>query len=254
MPMPGIFSKIASLCDSFGHQKRCEEIHPAMPPGLIKFGEEWIQSEVIRTGDGPGIFVKGRFDILAALDDGTFGVFDFKTGAPNEDKVEIYTNQLRAYAYALEHAAPGELAHRPISKLGLVFFTPEDITSRAAAKVALETSITWLPIEPNESAFIAYITEVERLLVREAPKPQLCESCAHCAGGKRCAAPGYSSDSLCNCCQWCIYKYATDVATVLQAAQVECPKCGAPMRKQSGKFGNFLSCSKYPECKGTRNL
>jgi DNA topoisomerase I len=35
---------------------------------------------------------------------------------------------------------------------------------------------------------------------------------------------------------------------------VLCPKCGAPMVKRHGPRGEFWGCSKYPECKGTRNI
>jgi DNA topoisomerase-1 len=31
-----------------------------------------------------------------------------------------------------------------------------------------------------------------------------------------------------------------------------CEKCGAPMVLKSGRFGKFLACSRYPECKNTR--
>jgi DNA topoisomerase-1 len=33
-----------------------------------------------------------------------------------------------------------------------------------------------------------------------------------------------------------------------------CPECGKPMLLRHGKFGRFLSCSGYPECKGLLNL
>ncbi|MEK7528951.1 MAG: type I DNA topoisomerase [Patescibacteria group bacterium] len=32
-------------------------------------------------------------------------------------------------------------------------------------------------------------------------------------------------------------------------ADKKCDKCGEPMEVKSGRFGNFLGCSKYPECK-----
>jgi DNA topoisomerase-1 len=35
---------------------------------------------------------------------------------------------------------------------------------------------------------------------------------------------------------------------------VECPKCGAPMVQRNGPNGLFLGCSRYPQCRGTRNL
>jgi len=33
-----------------------------------------------------------------------------------------------------------------------------------------------------------------------------------------------------------------------------CPKCGSPMVIKLGRFGKFLACSKYPECKTTQPL
>ncbi len=33
-----------------------------------------------------------------------------------------------------------------------------------------------------------------------------------------------------------------------------CPKCGSPMKMRFGKFGAFLGCTKYPECKGIVNI
>lgn len=34
----------------------------------------------------------------------------------------------------------------------------------------------------------------------------------------------------------------------------KCPKCGAPMKVRHGRFGTFLGCTKYPECKGIVNI
>lgn len=31
-----------------------------------------------------------------------------------------------------------------------------------------------------------------------------------------------------------------------------CEKCGSPMVKKLGRFGEFIACSNYPECKNTR--
>lgn len=33
-----------------------------------------------------------------------------------------------------------------------------------------------------------------------------------------------------------------------------CPNCGSPMTVRHGKFGAFLGCTKYPECKGIVNI
>ena len=32
-----------------------------------------------------------------------------------------------------------------------------------------------------------------------------------------------------------------------------CPSCGASMKRRTGRYGQFLGCSRYPSCKGTRN-
>ena len=33
-----------------------------------------------------------------------------------------------------------------------------------------------------------------------------------------------------------------------------CPVCGAPMKFKEGKYGEFLGCSRYPNCKQTAKL
>lgn len=33
-----------------------------------------------------------------------------------------------------------------------------------------------------------------------------------------------------------------------------CPRCGSPMRLRSGSRGRFWGCSRYPRCRGTRNI
>lgn len=33
-----------------------------------------------------------------------------------------------------------------------------------------------------------------------------------------------------------------------------CPRCGSPMWRRSGRYGQFWGCSRYPGCKGTRKI
>ncbi|XOZ33835.1 DNA topoisomerase 3 [Halomonadaceae bacterium KBTZ08] len=35
---------------------------------------------------------------------------------------------------------------------------------------------------------------------------------------------------------------------------IHCPRCRAPMRRRSGPYGEFWSCSRFPQCKGTRRI
>ena len=39
-----------------------------------------------------------------------------------------------------------------------------------------------------------------------------------------------------------------------KVAQQDCSKCGSPMIVKRGKFGEFLACSKYPDCKNTLSI
>jgi DNA topoisomerase-1 len=36
--------------------------------------------------------------------------------------------------------------------------------------------------------------------------------------------------------------------------EATCEKCGSPMVVKKGRYGEFLACSNYPQCKNTRNL
>jgi DNA topoisomerase-1 len=43
-------------------------------------------------------------------------------------------------------------------------------------------------------------------------------------------------------------------STEVQETDEKCEKCGSPMVLKSGRFGRFLACSKYPECKTTKPI
>jgi len=46
----------------------------------------------------------------------------------------------------------------------------------------------------------------------------------------------------------------TVVERVEVTTETPCPKCGKPMVVKSGRFGRFLACSEYPDCKSTLPL
>ena len=63
-----------------------------------------------------------------------------------------------------------------------------------------------------------------------------------------------------------IEQLAQDIRTLLKPAMdgfrppapehtgVHCPQCRAPMRQRSGRYGPFWSCSRFPDCRGTRAI
>ncbi|MEK7702349.1 MAG: type I DNA topoisomerase [Nitrospirota bacterium] len=47
---------------------------------------------------------------------------------------------------------------------------------------------------------------------------------------------------------------ATKVEVVLETTNESCEKCGKPMAIKRGRFGTFLACTGYPECKSTKAI
>jgi DNA topoisomerase-1 len=47
---------------------------------------------------------------------------------------------------------------------------------------------------------------------------------------------------------------AAEAPRVEEVTDVMCEKCGKPMIKRWGRFGQFLACSGFPDCKSTRPL
>jgi DNA topoisomerase-1 len=41
---------------------------------------------------------------------------------------------------------------------------------------------------------------------------------------------------------------------IKETTEEKCPKCGSEMQVKLGRYGKFLSCSKYPDCKGTLQI
>jgi len=178
IPLPSIFSKIAGLLKSYYDGKRTEELHVALPPGVIKYAEKYVKSEPI-AGHTAECIIKGRFDIVIEFDDKTYGVIDFKTGNPNEEYHDLYSRQLHAYAYALEHPALGALDLSPVSKIGLLYFYPSKISQQSIEWLSYDAKTDWIEINKNEQKFLDFIREV--LGVLESPKvPDPAQDCQWC--------------------------------------------------------------------------
>lgn len=196
IPLPSIFSKIAGLLKEHYHGKRTAELHPALPPGIVKYAERWVQSEIIeRPSHSATCYIKGRFDIVVEFDDGTYGIIDFKTGSPNTEYSALYGRQLHAYAYALEHPAPRAMGLSPIAKMGLLYFYPSKASQTTLDWLSFDAEIHWIEIEKNEEQFLSFIDEALGIL--ESPEP-----------------PAASPD-----CRWC--QYVMEMHNLLRAGDEE---------------------------------
>jgi hypothetical protein len=175
--LPGIFTKIANLLKSHYDGKRTSDLHPDLPPGVVKYAEKQVKSRTIRFPDyNSSCFISGRFDIAIEFDDGSYGVIDFKTGKPHESKIDLYSRQLHAYSYALEHPAPGALSLSPVTKLGLLYFYPSEISQTSIERLSYEAEIQWIEIDKDGDGFMSFVEEVLGVL----DKGELPESSPDC--------------------------------------------------------------------------
>jgi len=180
IPLPSIFSRIANLLKDYYDGKRTSELHNLLPPGIISHGEQYVKSTPIHSANRQNsCYINGRFDIVVSFDDGTYGVIDFKTGSPKEESTSLYSRQLHAYAYALEHPAPGALRLAPVTKLGLLYFYPSGISQTNNETLSYTTDITLIEINKDEQGFLQFMDEV--LGIVEAPQaPELSRKCPWC--------------------------------------------------------------------------
>jgi hypothetical protein len=180
MPLPSIFSKIAGLLKNHYSGRPTSELHPDLPPGKVTLGEKPVTSQTIYLpGHEASCYIHGRFDIVLSFNDGSYGVIDFKTSNPDSESAVLYRRQLHAYAYAMEHPAPGKLYLSPVTRLGLLYFYPDRINQQSIDQLSYGADITWVEVEKNEPAFLSFIDEV--LDVLELPEaPECSPKCPWC--------------------------------------------------------------------------
>lgn len=180
-PMAKMFNQIDGLQKRFFQGKRTSDISPILPPGSINISEKFVKSVPIWVpGHMSACYIAGKFDTGMAFDNRTFGygVVDFKTSSAKDDHVPLYTRQLHAYAYALEHPAPGSLHLSPVSTLGLLCVEHVDML-RLGGHYAYRAVPTWIDCPRDDGAFFAFLSEVLTLLESPAP-PEASPSCEFC--------------------------------------------------------------------------
>ncbi len=187
-PFPNIFGIIDREMRAYFMWKETSAMTPDLPPGLMIFGEKWVHSAPIHLDGHPATCsIRGKLDAVLQFEDGSYGVIDFKTSDIKAVSLQLYARQLRAYAYALEHPAPGKFTLSPISHMGLLAFTPETYTAEGTTRSTLSGTLKWHAIQRNDEAFLSFLDEV--LTVLELPEPPA-------------ADPG---------CEWCQYREASRV-------------------------------------------
>ena len=86
----------------------------------------------------------------------------------------------------------------------------------------------------------------------EAPEEEFCDNCGrqmvlkNGPWGPFMSCPGYSDDPPCKTIRKLTQKVQTKPPVQLDEA---CPKCGKPLLRRDGAYGEFVACSGYPKCK-----
>jgi hypothetical protein len=181
-PMAKIFILIDSEMKRFYSDKRTETITEGIPEGRIEYSEKWVESVPFEVpGHRSKCFIRGKFDTAFHFEDGSYGVVDFKTSERNSAHIPLYSRQLHAYALALEHPAPEQLSLKPISKLGLLVFSPSTFTQGKTGMVGFAGRATWVEIPREDEKFFSFLAEVLDVLERPeppAPSPE-CQWCSY---------------------------------------------------------------------------
>jgi len=180
MAFPKIFNSIDLLMKRMFENKTTAEVLPDLPPGRVIFGGKWVYSTPIQSPDQQiSVHIAGIFDSVVQFDDGSYAVIDFKTSQPNPHHVEFYGRQLSAYAYALEHPAPGKLALAPVTRLGLLCVEPIDIDRDELGRIRYAGEVTWMDVPKDETKFLQFIDTVMTVLRQPDPPPPA-EKCGFC--------------------------------------------------------------------------
>jgi hypothetical protein len=240
MPMAAIFKRLEGLQMGFYDGRRTTDLIPTLPPGVIRCGEKVVESEPVQSEGRPPWFIYGKIDSLIEFDDGSWGILDFKTTEITPEKGELYGRQLHAYAHAFESPAvnPRILkgkapALRPISKLGILCFAPAELLLESPGRQNYRGHVQWIEIPRDPARFVSFIGNALQVLTGPPPPP----------------APE---------CDWCAYAAKMREGAFDQAGKgvgtpgQSCPQCGSPMVQRNGKYGAFWGCTRYPECRGTR--
>ncbi len=179
-PFPAVFGSIDRLMKAQFGGRPAADLDLSLPPGIVGISEKMVESlPIIFPGHAVSLYVRGKIDAYIGFDDGSYGIVDFKTSEPKQEHIPFYSRQLHAYAYALEHPAPGRLGFSPISRLGLYVEAPHATLMDETSQISFNFRSTWMEIPVDEKKFISYLSQVLALL--ELPEPPIPgENCDYC--------------------------------------------------------------------------
>ncbi len=179
-PFPAVFGSIDRLMKAQFAGRQASDLDLTLPPGIVGVSEKMVESvPIIFPGHPVSLYVRGKIDAYIGFEDGSYGVVDFKTSEPKKEHIPFYSRQLHAYAYALEHPAPGRLAFSPVTRMGLYVEAPHATLLDATSQISFNFRSTWLEVPVEGQNFISFLHEVLALLELPEPPPPG-DSCEYC--------------------------------------------------------------------------
>ena len=116
----GVFSAINTRIQGTLIGKNLQSLSADLPQAVVKTQEGWVESKLVPE---TGVYIKGKYDLLAQAADGGNFLVDLKISQPHEDKIDKYKTQLSAYKFALENPKSG--VGVKIARMGLLIFYPD---------------------------------------------------------------------------------------------------------------------------------
>ena len=173
-------ARLKSACDG----RRTETVAPEIPAGVFHVGEHRLDSEPLDVHLPDAIHrcvIRGALHVVVTLDDGGHAVVDVATRASDAEQMVARGRRLQAWAYALEHPAPGVAALGPVTRLGVLAFEPEKFAAEAGGIGALGGALSWIEVPRDDSRLFGFLAEA--LSVLERPQPPggtpLCPWCVY---------------------------------------------------------------------------
>jgi DNA topoisomerase-1 len=114
--------------------------------------------------------------------------------------------------------------------------------------------------KPFDKDLTEAMASLGKVTPQDIPTDQICEKCGKPMvikwgrHGRFIACTGYPECKTTKPLETEGTGNGTQQKTEIQEIDEKCDKCGSSMVIRSGRYGKFISCSKYPECKTTKGL
>jgi len=161
-------------------EDRWHSFGEGQPSFKIAHGEKVVRSSpIVLPNRQVTLSVKGRYDSILTFEDGSLVLCDFKTASVKPENLDKYWVQLHAYAFALEHPAPGSLSVK-IDRLGLGVFDPASFAYDGEAGGSLSGAMHWIDMQRDDKRFLTFMDDVAAVL--EQPEPPVpSPDCSFCS-------------------------------------------------------------------------